>query len=354
MFLHSLYGLRVASNLQIPLAPLAPVENTDSPVTPDVSVTFQDCPAWAASALRASQELIHASPELFEAQPDIQLSKLDGGKYFRLVFANGTEFCFDRQGRNIFASHNGKFDMEDVSIPLRGVVMGVILQLRGTPCLHASAFEMRGRAVALCGPSTSGKSTTAAALAKRGYAILTEDVMPLLFRQDAFLAQPSFPVLTLWPAAAQLLFGASHSLKMLCADYAKFYLPLDEPGWRFALEPQPLGAIYILDENVASPHPSVSELTPQERLVRLAANLYHVRLLPQNVYARELLLLGRIANEVPVRKLNLGSSAPPLDELCDCILADAETILPRQPHDRQKASPAGSGSSASENRPGSR
>jgi hypothetical protein len=350
VFLHSLYGLHVASNLQIPLAP---VEIADSPVTPDVSVTFQDCPAWAASALRASQELIHASPELFQDQPDIQFWKLDAGKYFRLVFANGTEFCFDRQGQNIFASHNGKFDLEDVSIPLRGVVMGVILQLRGTPCLHASAIEMRGRAVALCGPSTSGKSTTATAFAKRGYAILTEDVLPLLFREGAFLAQPSFPVLTLWPAAAQLLFGGSHSLKMLCADYAKFYLPLDEPGWSFVLEPQPLGAIYILDENVASPHPFVSELTPQERLVRLAANLYHVRLLPQDVYARELLLLGRIANEVPVRKLNLGSSSPPLDELCDCILADAEIVLSRQSHDPKKASPAGSGSPASQNRRGS-
>ncbi len=166
---------------------------------PDVSVTFQECPPWAATALGSSPELIHSSPEKFEDLPDIQLWRLDGGKYFRLAFANGTEFCFDRQGERIFVCHFGEFDLEDVSIPLRGVVMGVVMQLRGLSCLHASAFEMHGRAVALCGPSTSGKSTTAAALAKRGHAILTEDVLPLLCREGAFLAQPSFPVLTLWP-----------------------------------------------------------------------------------------------------------------------------------------------------------
>ena len=64
-------------------------------------------------------------PGEFEDLPDIQLWRLDGGKYFRLAFANGTEFCFDRQGERIFVSHFGKFDLEDVSIPLRGVVMGV-------------------------------------------------------------------------------------------------------------------------------------------------------------------------------------------------------------------------------------
>lgn len=323
MFLHYLFGLHLASNLQIPLIPL---ENPQSSTIPDICVTFQEPPEWAARALSSPSELVYASPERDNGQPDILLWKLDQGNYFRLAFVNGTEFCLDRSGRRVFAYHVGTFDLADVAIPLRGVVMGFVLQLQAIACLHASAFELHGNAIGLCGPSTSGKSTTVAALAMRGYPVLTEDVLPILERDAGFFAQPSFPLLTLWPDAAQLLFGASHGLPRLCADYAKFYLPLDTPGWKFEPEPLPIGAVYILDESTPAGRPFVTDLAPQDRLVRLAANIYHVRLLPQDVYARELLQLGRVANAVPVKKLNLGSSAPNLDQLCDCILADAEKI----------------------------
>jgi hypothetical protein len=323
VFLHYLFGLHLESNLHIPLIPL---ENPESSTIADICVTFQESPEWAARALKSPSELVYASPERDNGRPDILLWKLDGGNYFRLAFVNGTEFCVDQSGRRVFAYHLGTFDLADVAIPLRGVVMGFVLQLRGVACLHASAFELHGNAIVLCGPSTSGKSTTAAALAKRGYPVLTEDVLPILERDAGFVAQPSFPLLTLWPDAAQLLFGASHGLPRLCADYAKFYLPLDAPGWNFQPKPLPMGAVYILDESMPAGRPFVTELLPQERLVRLAANIYHVRLLPQDVYARELLQLGRIANAVPVKKLNLGSSTPNLAQLCDCILADAEKI----------------------------
>jgi len=178
--------------------------------------------------------------------------------------------------------------------------MGFVLQLRGiAACMQARS---NSTSTPLCSAALhvwqihhSGRACEAR------LPVLTEDVLPILERDAGFFAQPSFPLLTLWPDAAQLLFGASHGLPRLCADYTKFYLPLDTPGWKFEPEPLPIGAVYILDESMPAGRPFVTELPPQDRLMRLAANIYHVRLLQPDVYARELLQLGRIANAVPVK-----------------------------------------------------
>jgi dephospho-CoA kinase len=58
--------------------------------------------------------------------------------------------------------------------------------LRGVVCLHASAVAIGDEAIALLGPAGSGKSTTAAAFAERGYSVLAEDVVTLDDRGDHF------------------------------------------------------------------------------------------------------------------------------------------------------------------------
>ena len=100
----------------------------------------------------------------------------------------------------------------------------------------------------------------------------------------------------------------------------------------------PWGRSTFSTKTLASPRPFVSELAPQERLVRLAANIYHVRLLPQDVYARELLLLGGSQIKCRYESSTWDRALRSLNELCDCILADAETVLPRQPADPRDAS----------------
>lgn len=55
------------------------------------------------------------------------------------------------------------------------VAMPLLLAERGDLALHASVVAADGRAVAFAAPSGRGKSTTAAALAERGHAVLAED-----------------------------------------------------------------------------------------------------------------------------------------------------------------------------------
>src|SRR6185436_17962029 len=58
-------------------------------------------------------------------------------------------------------------------------VTGAVLQQRGLLPLHASALLLGAGAIALLGPSRAGKSTLAAALARRGHPVLADDVVPV-------------------------------------------------------------------------------------------------------------------------------------------------------------------------------
>ena len=58
-----------------------------------------------------------------------------------------------------------------------GMGLSFFLALQGHLCLHASAVEADGRAVALCAPSGCGKSTLAALAAAVGYPLVGDDVL---------------------------------------------------------------------------------------------------------------------------------------------------------------------------------
>lgn len=88
---------------------------------------------------------------------------------------------------------------------LLGSALGALLHQRGMVPLHASAIEYDGGCVAFVGPSGSGKSTTATLLARRGYRMCSDDVMVVtLSPTGEAIAEPSAPVVKLWPASLAL------------------------------------------------------------------------------------------------------------------------------------------------------
>jgi len=87
---------------------------------------------------------------------------------------------------------------EDAATYLLGPVLGLLLRLRGVTCLHASAVALADRAIAFVGSEGAGKSTTAALLARKGLAIISDDVVALVERDALFTFIPAYPYLSLW------------------------------------------------------------------------------------------------------------------------------------------------------------
>jgi hypothetical protein len=65
---------------------------------------------------------------------------------------------------------------DDLAIFAAGPMLGLLLHLQGRIVLQASAVAVAGGAVLFCGPTSAGKSTLAAALGRRGYPIICDDL----------------------------------------------------------------------------------------------------------------------------------------------------------------------------------
>jgi hypothetical protein len=215
-----------------------------------------------------------------------------------------------------------------------GPVLGFALRMRGVTCLHASAVAVGGRAVAFLGPPGAGKSTTAAALARQGHPVLTDDVLALSEEGGAFLAQPGYPRLRLWPESVDALSAAPSALPPLSAPEGggRLHLDLTRDGYRFQRQPLPLAAVYLLDGRRDDPSaPSVEAVPSQAGLLALIGNTYGSKVIDRVKRAREFELLGRLIARAPLRRVSAHADPARLPDLCDVIRADCGGCLPPTP-----------------------
>jgi hypothetical protein len=147
-------------------------------------------------------------------------------------------------GRDIVVAPESEADPDDVPVFLLGTVFGILLHQREQIVLHASAVEVKGKAIVFCGASGAGKSTLAAALAHRGYPVVTDDVCGLSLHDDVPTVHPDGRHLKLWAQAIARLDLAERRGARVRQKLEKFFI---DPH-QVTTEPLPLGAIYVLRE----------------------------------------------------------------------------------------------------------
>lgn len=257
---------------------------------------------------------------------------LNDGSYYGFFYSDGPKFAIDRQGREIWADWPDGYSLEDACVYLTGQVINFAIRLRGGTSLHASSIAVGDRAIAITGAPGAGKSTTAAAFARLGYPILSDDVAVLDDCGGTFLVQPGYPRVNLWPDSARTLFGPQEELPLITPTWGKKYLPLDRNGYRFQTDPLPLSAIYLLDvREDALDVPILEELTVTEAFVTSVASTYLNHLLDAEMRRREFEVLGRVARAVPVRRACPARDPSKVFELCEAIAADAKQLRTLDP-----------------------
>ena len=313
----SIYGLGVVANRTIPGVPVSSTRSDD------LRITFGSLPAWLHEVSENQIETTYIADYTDECgSPVLCVFRLLDGEYYRFCYADRTEFVVDHAGTEIWALWPEPLTLEDATTYLLGPIMGFVMLLRGVVCLHASAIAIGSDAIALVGPAGSGKSTTAAAFAHRGFRILAEDVVTLDDRGDRFLVRPAYPCIRLWPASVKALYGTEWHLPRLTPNWDKRYLDLSE---QFQQQSLPLAAIYLLGERCDdSDAPFVVPLDRAEGLMSLVANTYATKLMDKEMRAREFELLTRVLNNVPLRRVTPHADPARIAELCDSILGDYE------------------------------
>ena len=314
---YSVFGLQLRANQSIP-----GLESVAASFrTPDVEIHLGQQPQAASSSSVQSGKIVFTSSILTEtAEPVLRIWELSCGSVLRMDYIDGTKFWLDQTGKEVWAVWPDTSSREDTATYLLGPVLGFLLRLRGVTCLHASAVAIEDVAVAFVGAQGAGKSTTAAALARRGHPVISDDIVALAERDGEFYVYPAFPYLCLWPDSVNILYGPGKTLPSFSPNYDKGQLLLGDNCLGFRDKPIPLGAIYLLGERSAEDSaPFVEYPKPKESLLALVADSYAANLLDTNMRVREFELLGRLLRVIPVRRLRPHQDATRIDSLCEMI-----------------------------------
>jgi hypothetical protein len=316
-FKYTAYGLTLQSNQALP--GLIPASAPPVDVWVDLMKEEESQPP--------SAEVEHLSSGVSA------ISKADS-TYFHLWFRGDGQLDFeiDSEGSHISATWTLSV-IEEVTALLLGQVLGCALRLRGTLCLHACVIKIGQHAIAIVGDSGAGKSTTAAALAKRGHAILSDDIAVLNDCDQHWLVHSGYPRLRLWPESIKALYGSEDGLDRIFSFSDKRFVDLSNNNcetttWQFHNEPLPLAAIYVLEERQSGlVAPAIESINPTTAVMALmrhrAAN--HLPL-DKDKQAHEFAGFSRVAKMVPVRKVNRSDSLKALPQLCEAILEDLNYI----------------------------
>ena len=192
------------------------------------------------------------------------------GKQFLLRIPDIARFLLN-DGREIVFAPESDESVADIPIFILGTVFGILLHQREQIVLHASAVRVNGRAVLFCGASGAGKSTLAAALAQRGYPLVTDDFCTLTIDgAGAPMVYPDGRQLKLWAQAIDRLDLAQQRGDRVRKSLEKFYV---EPSEVFT-EPLALGAVYALRE-ARPPHaPGIEKPNVVDAALLLRRNAY--------------------------------------------------------------------------------
>ena len=241
-------GLVVASEIELPGA--IPVRSPDA--TADITVRGGAVPEHLDTASARG--------------PTWQIS----GTRFLLQVPGVARFLLS-DGREIVFEAAAAAEPGDVSIFLLGTALGILLHQRGQIVLHASAVRVGGKAVLFCGASGTGKSTLAAALAKRGLPLVNDDLCAVVLTGDgAPMVQPDGRQLKLWAQAIDNLDLAEQRGAPVRKRLEKFFV---EPDAAFS-EALPLGAVYALREARPPYAPGIERPNVVDAALVLRRNAY--------------------------------------------------------------------------------
>jgi len=315
--LYNVFGLLLRSNLRIP----GLVSEHASTKPPDVDIRLGAPPSAIEEIQQGLAELVYTSSYMADdGESALRIWSVANGAFLRLDYFDGAQFWLDSEGREVWAAWPAALSLEDVAAYLLGPVLGLVLRLRGVPCLHASAVVFGHFAVAFAGAEGAGKSTTAAALASRGHAVVSDDIVALVEREGSFFVLPAYPYLSLWQDSVEIVYGADKKLPSFSPSYNKRQLLLKENKLRFQEKPLPLGAVFVLSQRDADvTAPFIETLPARDKLVALVANSYATNVLDRDMRAREFALLGRFVATVPVWRLRPHDDSSQIGRLCDVI-----------------------------------
>ena len=214
-----------------------------------------------------------------------------------------------------------------VEIRLLGPVLAYWLERMGICALHASAVVVDGGAVAFMATHQGGKTGLAAAMAAAGAPLLTDDLLPVEECGGSLLARSGYPQMRMWPDQLPAFVEDWEGLDAVHPDLAKRRVPVGPEGFgSFHDAAVPPRAIYGPQRSPGRETGGgirFEPLSAREALIELVRNSFTPFIVEAvGLQAKRLELLGRLAREVPVRRLRYPSCTDMLVRVGEAVQED--------------------------------
>jgi len=221
-----------------------------------------------------------------------------------------------KNGSEIVIEPAPGLEERNVRLFILGPVLAALLCQRNLLVLHASAVVIDGGVVGFMGRKGWGKSTMAAALHKRGYPLVSDDLLALdVSAPGPPIVDPGFPQLKLWPDSAQSIGDDPEALPRLHPDFTK---RARAARTGFMLQPLPLKRLYVLNLGAT---PQVEAVPPHEAFLELVRHTYAKTLIGSEAIdsAAHFKQCSAVINTVPVVRLKRPVDLAVLNQIIELI-----------------------------------
>lgn len=225
-------------------------------------------------------------------------------------------------------------NVAQLEIDFLGTVLSFWLERQGLLALHSSAIVLPEKgAVGFLATSQGGKSSLAAAFLQQGYALLTDDILPLEWNGNTFAGRPGYPQMRLWPDQAQHFLGHYQDLKQVHPQITKRRVPMGQDGWgQFCGVSQSVACLYLperRDPQVWGTEIEIISLSYRDAVIELIRQSFAAPILhAMGILPERLMKLSQVVQQVPVRRLLYPNGMNYLPRVCEAIQADCSKVLP--------------------------
>ncbi len=195
----------------------------------DVVVRLAEAPTELSGAIIQGPNWVASGDTFLLTVPAVARYLIVAGREIRIDLAPGVELA-------------------EAQVWLLGTAFGILQHQRGRMLLHASAVAVGDKAALFAGPSGAGKSTLAAALNRRGYPCVSDDVCGIDFDAGAPVVLPDGRMLKLWSDTVSHLEMDGRQGPAIRQRMDKFYI---EPESIAVDRDLAVAAVYVL--RVAGP-----------------------------------------------------------------------------------------------------
>lgn len=298
------FGLKISSPWRLPCRVEEAAHFASVRLVTGGSATFRHVPdAWRSPSPRVK---LHALE--------------DGTSYLR--WADRFEFLITDNGTLITGHSLDGAPEAAFRTYMLGNVLAHALLIMKVETVHAANVVLDGRAIAIMGDSTYGKSTLTAAFLRAGAKLLSDDFMVMRRSHNAYHVYPGIPRIKLYQNVARRLAPIGKKGEPMTTDArTKLIFPVDDAWTRAA----PLAAFYALD------HPQearrikgvgIRPLTPREAYLELTKNSFNVSVTRADRLFSQFEWATQVVTRVPFKQLSYPRTLTMLPEVIAAVRAD--------------------------------